>query len=219
MSEADLSFEHVFEPGEADDPAYVGLLLHGTGADQHDLVPLGRQLAPDEPLLSPLGKVREDGMPRWFRRVEQGVFDEDSIRERAAELAGFLDEARDAYDLPADRFVALGFSNGANIAAALLLLHPDALRGAVLMRGMIPLVPDGLPDLHGVPVYMANAHNDQLIPTDEANQLASLLDDAGADLTHKWSDGHHQLSQAELEPIRRWLNDHEETFRKPREET
>lgn len=211
----DLSFEHVFEPGEPD-AAYTGLLLHGTGATQHDLLPLGRQLAPDEPLLSPLGKVRESGMPRWFARIEEGVFDEEDLRKRAEQLAGFLDEAAHAYDLDPPPFVAIGFSNGANIAAALLLLHPGALRGAVLLRAMVPLVPDQLPDLGGVPVYIASGRLDPLVPREEADRLASMLEDAGADVTHRYSEAQHQLEPSELQAVREWLADHEDTFRKAR---
>ncbi len=231
-SRAELSFDHVFEPGEqprgqaataADDDteveaAYTALLLHGTGANQHDLVPLGRALAPGQPLLSPLGKVREQGMPRWFRRIEEGVFDEEDIRQRAAELADFLDEAASAYDLGPKGYLAIGFSNGANIASSLLLLHPGALRGAILIRAMTPLVPDELPDLTGVPVYIASGRRDPLISEEDANQLASMLDEAGAEVTHRWSEGGHELGREELGPIKAWLEDHEHALSTPGEE-
>lgn len=197
-----LGFEHAHEPSDEDGPFTV-LLLHGTGATQHDLLPLGRAVAPGKPLLSPLGKVRERGMPRWFARHEEGVFDEASIRERAQELAGFLDRAAEAYGI--DRYLALGFSNGANIAASLLLLHPEALAGAVLLRAMTPLVPDELPDLTGVPVYIASGERDELVPAEDARRLARMLEDAGAEATHRFADAGHQLAREEIPGIREWI--------------
>lgn len=214
-----LGFEHVFEPGQDPDPAYTGLLLHGTGASHHDLLPLGRAVASGKPLLSPLGKVREQGMPRWFRRLDEGVFDEGSIRERAAELASFLPKAAEAYGLDAGRFVAIGFSNGANIAASLLLLHPHALRGAVLLRAMTPLKPQTLGGLSGVPILILSGQQDALIEPEDAKRLARMLDEAGADVTHEFSNASHQLEGEEIERIRRWLADHEEELARPREGT
>lgn len=213
---SELGFQHVFEPSEADDPAYTALLLHGTGADQYDLLRLGRTLAPGKPLLSPLGKVRENGMPRWFERIQEGVFDEDSIRERARELAAFLEQAIEAYDLDPDRLVAIGFSNGANIAASLLLLHPRVLRGAVLLRAMPPLVPDELPDLSGVPVYVASGKRDPLIPADDATRLVEMLEDAGAEVTHRISGAGHGLDRGEIPQVRDWLADREDDLAAPR---
>lgn len=212
----ELAFRHVFEPADGPDPSYTALLLHGTGADESDLLPLGRALAPDRPLLSPLGKVREQGMPRWFARHQEGVFDEDSIRKRAAELAAFLREAAKAYEFDPDRFVAIGFSNGANIAASLLLLHPGALRGAVLLRAMTPLVPDELPDLSGVPVYIASGERDPFIDADDAQRLAGMLAEAGADVTHETADAGHQLERDELDRVRAWLAEHEDVLAEPR---
>lgn len=209
----DLAFEHVRHDG---DDGYTLLLLHGTGADQHDLVPIGRQVAPTKPLLSPLGKVREQGMPRWFRRHEEGVFDVDDLRRRAAELAGFLDEAAEVYEV--ERYVALGFSNGANIAGGLLLLHPEALRGAVLLRPMVPLEPDELPDLSGVPVYMASGEADRMIPEGSAERMASLLEEAGADVTHRWAEAGHGLTRDEVADVRGWLEDHDDLLSTPRGE-
>ncbi len=224
----DLGFEHVFEPGRTEeagargdpadtDPGYTALLLHGTGADQHDLVPLGRTLAPGHPILSPLGKVREGGMPRWFARHEEGVFDEQDLRRRAGELGRFLAKAEQVYDLAPARYVAIGFSNGANIAGGLLLLHPDVLRGAVLLRPMVPLVPDQRPDLSGVPIYIAAGRRDPLIPAAQVDELADMLDRAGAEVTLRWSDGGHGLAQEEIGPIQAWLDEHEAVLAKPRQ--
>ena len=135
MTNADLSFIHRFEPAtDAGRPPL--LLLHGTGGDEDDLLPLGRMVAPGSALLSPRGKILEGGMPRFFRRLAEGVFDEADVRYRANELADFITQAREAYGLAAP--VAVGFSNGANIAAAVLTLRPEALAGAVLLRAMVP---------------------------------------------------------------------------------
>lgn len=206
MEPEDLAFQHVREAGDDPDAPYGLVLLHGTGADARDLLPLAREVAPHAPRLSPRGKVREDGKARWFRRHEEGVLDEDSIRERARELAGFLADARKAYpDLPR-RLVALGFSNGANMAASLLLLHPDALDGAVLLRPTVPLEPESLPDLTGVPVLVASGERDPLVPLDEARELVATLDEAGADVTHRVADGAgHGLTQGEVDVVREWI--------------
>lgn len=201
-----LSHKHVFHPAPPGERAsYTALLLHGTGADEHDLVPLGRALAPGRAILSPLGAVRENGMPRWFRRLREGVFDEDDIRRRAGELAAFLGEAAQAYTLDPSRFVAVGFSNGANIAASLLLLHPGSLRGAVLLRAMTPLVPEELPDLAGVPVYVAAGRQDPIVPVDDVERLVELLRTAGADVTLRWADAGHGLAPDEVVDAAAWL--------------
>ncbi len=141
-----LSFIHRFEPATEQGLPPL-LLLHGTGGDENDLIDLGRIVSPGSALLSPRGKVLEGGMPRFFRRLKEGVFDEDDVRKRANELADFVEEARKEYGLPAP--IALGFSNGANIAAATLLLRPEALAGAVLLRAMVPLAQPPAADLSG----------------------------------------------------------------------
>lgn len=196
MTDPRLEHQHHFERGSAPD-APVLVTLHGTGADEHDLVPLARAVAPGSAILSPLGKVRENGMPRWFRRHAEGVFDEDDLRRRAAELAGFLEAACERYDLPRDRLVALGFSNGANIGAALLLLYPRVLSGAVLLRAMVPVVPDELPDLTGVPVLLAAGRRDPLIPAEGVRRLEGVLTEAGAAVRVAWSNGGHGLEPDE----------------------
>jgi phospholipase/carboxylesterase len=143
-----LSFIHRFEPGtDAGSPPLI--LLHGTGGNEDDLIPLGRMVAPNSALLSPRGKVLEAGMPRFFRRLAEGVFDEADVRRRALELADFIGEAREAYGIAAP--FALGYSNGANTAAAVLLLLPNVLTGAILLRAMVPLSHQPQPHLRGSP--------------------------------------------------------------------
>ena len=200
---ADLGFEHVFRP-PANPQAPTLLLLHGTGGTEHDLIPLGESLSPGAGLLSPRGKVLERGMPRFFRRLAEGVFDLDDLQFRTHELAVFVAAAAAHYKFDAKKVVAVGFSNGANIAASTLLLEPDVLAGAILFRAMVPIVPDPLPSLDSTPVFMSNGRTDSLIQPGEAERLASLLRQAGADLTLEWQPGGHQLTRQDLSQAQQW---------------
>ena len=201
MSTTDLGFVHRFEPGDAS--VRPLLLLHGTGGDEADLLPLGRRVSPGAALLSPRGPVLENGMPRFFRRLSEGVFDADDVRRRAADLARFVAAARARYGLPAP--LALGFSNGANIAAAMLLLHPDALAGAVLLRPMVPLSDAAPADLAGRPVLMLSGAADPIVPAENAARLAALLTAAGARVEHATLPAGHGLSQADLARVEAWM--------------
>jgi phospholipase/carboxylesterase len=160
----------------------------------------------DAALLSPRGDVLENGMPRFFRRLREGVFDEADLRVRARALADFVEEARGAYGLGA--VTAAGFSNGANIASAVLLLHPGALAGGVLLAPMVPLVPDPLPDLSGVPVFLGAGRKDPLVPVPEAERLAALLERTGADVTLHWHPGGHAIDRSVLTAAQSWLAAH-----------
>jgi phospholipase/carboxylesterase len=201
-----LSFIHRFEPGsDAGSPPL--LLLHGTGGNEDDLIPLGRMVAPNSALLSPRGKVLEGGMPRFFRRLAEGVFDEEDVRRRALELADFVGEARDAYGIAAP--FALGYSNGANIAAAVLLLRPDVLAGAILLRAMVPLSHEPQPDLSGKPVVILSGDRDPIIPAANAGRLAAMLKQAGAAVEHRTLPVGHELSQADVSLARAWLEKNE----------
>lgn len=202
MTAPNLSFVHRYEPGAGRDTPPL-LLLHGTGGDENDLIGLGRMVAPDAPLLSPRGKVLEGGMPRFFRRLAEGVFDEDDVRRRANELAEFVTEARNAYGLPAP--IALGFSNGANIAAATLLLRPEALAGAVLIRATVPLSQSPAADLAGKPVLILSGAMDPMVPSDNAARLAASLGNAGAGVEHRTLPAGHGLSQADITLARGFL--------------
>jgi phospholipase/carboxylesterase len=196
------AFIHRFQPG-SDAGAAPLLLLHGTGGDENDLLPLGAMLSPGAALLSPRGRVLEHGMPRFFRRLAEGVFDEDDVRRRAAELGDFVTEARQRYGLAAP--IAVGFSNGANIAAALLLMQPAVLSGAALLRAMVPLSQPPVADLAGTPVLMLSGVADPIVPAANAARLAAQLSDAGADVTHRTLPVGHQLSQADVTLARDWL--------------
>ena len=198
----ETSFIHRFEPatGAGSSPL---LLLHGTGGDENDLLGLGKMISPGSALLSPRGRVLEHGMPRFFRRLAEGVFDEDDVRRRAHELGGFVAEARQRYGLAAP--VAVGFSNGANIAAALLLLEPDALAGAILLRAMVPLSGPPKAELGGKPILLLSGQADPIVPASNSAKLASLLSEAGARVAHKVLPAGHQLSQADLTLARDWI--------------
>lgn len=197
-----LSFIHRFEPATRPGAPPL-LLLHGTGGDESDLLPLGRVLAPGAALLAPRGKVLENGMPRFFRRLALGVLDEADVRLRAGELARFVAEAREAYALPAP--VAVGYSNGANIAAALLLLHPGVLAGAALLRAMVPLADPPAADLAGTPVLLLSGAADPILPLGNATRLAGMLRSAGAVVRHETLPLGHGLSEADVELGRAWL--------------
>jgi phospholipase/carboxylesterase len=198
------SFIHRFEPATKPETRPV-LLLHGTGGDESDLLPLGRAIAPGAALLSPRGQVLEHGMPRFFRRLAEGVFDEDDIRRRAIELADFVADARAQYRLATP--IALGFSNGANIASAMLLLRPQALSGAILLRAMVPLAVAPPADLGGKPVLIVSGAQDPIVPVDNAARLADLLRAAGAAVDHQVLPVAHGLSNADIVLASRWLQD------------
>jgi predicted esterase len=200
----DLGFEHVFEPGTS---GWTLLLLHGTGGDEHDLVPLGRQLAPGAALLSPRGKVSENGAPRFFRRLAIGQLDIPDLLARTDELAAFLAAAAAAHGLDAQRVVALGFSNGANIAASLLLRRPQVLRGAALLRPMLPYEPQEQPRLTGTDVLVDAGEHDPYVTPDETRRLAEVLTAAGANVTlHLEPGAGHNLTQSDLAQIARWTS-------------
>ncbi|WP_377827576.1 alpha/beta hydrolase [Bradyrhizobium lupini] len=196
------SFIHRFEPATSAGSSPL-LLLHGTGGDENDLLGLGKMISPGSALLSPRARVLEHGMPRFFRRLTEGVFDEDDVRRRALELGDFVAEARQRYGLAAP--VAVGFSNGANIAAALLLLKPDALAGAILLRAMVPLSDPPKVNLAGKPILLLSGQADPIVPASNSARLASLLSEAGAQVGHKVLPAGHQLSQADLTLARDWI--------------
>jgi phospholipase/carboxylesterase len=199
----ELTFQHRFVPGERA-RARPLLLLHGTGGDEDDLIGLGRMVAPGAALLSPRGKVLENGMPRFFRRLAEGVFDENDVRARAHELADFIAAAREHYQMPAP--IALGYSNGANIAAAVMLLRPEALAGGILLRAMVPLADQ--PDeqgLSGTSVLLVSGARDPIAPPAKAERLKAMLERAGAQVDARVLPGGHELSQTDVTLGREWL--------------
>jgi phospholipase/carboxylesterase len=198
----DLGFIHQYVPATDRTRAPL-LLLHGTGGDENDLLPFGERLAPGAGLLSPRGKVSEQGASRFFRRLAEGVFDLEDLNARTQELADFVARARKTYNL--EKPIALGFSNGANIAASLLLMRPESLAGAVLMRAMTPFEPETLPDLTGVPVLMLSGAADPLVPAQNRDRLAEILRAAGAEVTYEVVPAGHGITARDLASAERWL--------------
>jgi phospholipase/carboxylesterase len=203
MTTTALSFVHRFEPATAPGRPPL-LLLHGTGGDEDDLLPLGRMLAPGAALLSPRGKVSEGGMPRFFRRLAEGVFDHDDVRARADELADFVAAARAAHGLAAP--VAVGFSNGANVAAAVMMRRPDTFAGAVLLRAMVPLPEPAAGGLDGRRVLILSGSADPIVPAANAAALAARLAAGGAAVDHRTLPTGHGLTQGDVALARTFLD-------------
>src|SRR5918999_3882614 len=199
-----LSFVHRFEPG-ADPRARPLLLLHGTGGDENDLVPLGERLAPGAALLSPRGKVLENGMPRFFRRLAEGVFDIEDLKFRTYELADFLQKCSLHYRFDLNQTIAVGFSNGANIGASILLLRSEVLQGAILFRAMVPLVPNTLPDLSNKKILLSEGLQDPIVSRSETENLFKLFQKTNANITLKWQNSSHNLIQDDLKIAKEWI--------------
>lgn len=206
MSDAP-DFIHRFEPAPDGSGERTLLLLHGTGGSEDDLVPLGRQLAPGAALLSPRGKVLEGGVAaRFFRRHGEGVLDVEDLKERTDELAGFVRWAAGEYGFDPAGLIGLGFSNGANVATALLFRHPDLLVGAALLRPMLPYVPEPLPNLTGRRVLIDAGSADPMVPGDQPPALADLLARAGAEVRMQVTPGAgHGLTGDDLAVLAEWF--------------
>jgi predicted esterase len=205
MTQPPVGFHHRFIPGSR---AETVLLLHGTGADENDLLPLAAQLLPGAAVLSPRGKVSEQGANRFFRRLAVGVFDEVDLRHRTDELAAFVTEAAAEYRFDPLKVIALGYSNGANIAATLLLLKPYVLSGAVLFRPTLPLTPDSLPDLAQIRVLIAAARHDEYSSLESTGALADLLTRSGALVDLHWEPGGHGLTHGDYRAAIDWFKLH-----------
>ena len=201
----DLSFIHRFVPAENPLEAKTLLLLHGTGGNEDDLLPLGHTLDPQANLLSPRGKVLENGMPRFFRRFAEGMFDVEDLKKRTHELAHFVQEAADTYNFDPKRIIAVGYSNGANTAASMLLLHPDILAGAVLLRAMLPFEPETMLKLKKKPVMILAGSDDAMMPRESTERLAEILRLAGASVTLSWQQTGHRLTDLDKETAQNFL--------------
>ncbi|MGH2914408.1 MAG: alpha/beta hydrolase [Solirubrobacteraceae bacterium] len=197
------AFEHVFERGLSD---WTLLLLHGTGGDERDVLGLGRATAPHASLLSPRGQVSENGMARFFRRLAVGQLDIPDLLARTDELAEFVSQSVAAHGLDPARLVAVGLSNGANIAVSLLLRHPGLLRGAVLLRPMLPYEPEQRPALAGTAVLIAAGERDPYSPARQSERLADVLGEAGADVLRRVERGAgHELREGDLRAAEAWM--------------
>lgn len=204
----DLGFTHVFVPAEKPAPeAVTMLLLHGTGGDERDLLPLGRELWPGAALLAVRGKVLENGMPRFFRRFAEGVFDVEDLKARTDELAHFIDVAADHYGFNKRHLLTVGYSNGANMAASLIFLHPHYLSAAVLFRAILPFTPDLVRNFGQLSVFIAAGIRDQIVPHDQTEELAAILQSGGADVSIFWHQGGHELGDDDVAAAKAWLSD------------
>jgi phospholipase/carboxylesterase len=199
-----LDFIHSFVPGNS---TRTLLLLHGTGGNEADLIPFGRALDSEAALLSPRGKVLEHGMPRFFRRIAEGVFDEEDLVRRTHELADFIQQAAVKYGFDPRQLTAVGYSNGANIASSLLLLRPGLLRAAALLRAMVPLIPEQPPDLSRVPILIIAGSQDPIIPAENTTRLAALLRGYGSEVTVQTENAGHNLTFNTIESTKRWLEE------------
>ena len=195
-------FIHEFVPGSS---ARTLLLLHGTGGNERDLIPLGREFDPKASLLSPRGKILENGMPRFFRRLAEGVFDLEDVKQRTQELADFVVSAAAHYKIDIKKVVAVGYSNGANIAASILLLRPEILSAAILFRAMVPLVPETTPNLNSKRIWIGAGAHDPIIPASNTQELVEMLRSSGADVTIRFFQSGHQLTSGDVDLAREWL--------------
>ncbi len=202
----DLGFRHRFVAGESSGDGVTLLLLHGTGGDESDLIPLGKALAPGAALLSPRGAVLENGMPRFFRRLAEGVFDQEDLRIQTENLGQFINDASRVYGFRADRITAVGYSNGANIASSLLFTQPRLLAAALLFRPMVPFVPSKMPDLKTMQVLIAAGNRDTIASREETGRLVGLFNSGGATVTTFWHEGGHELGQDDLSAAKRWMS-------------
>lgn len=195
--------KHIFQKGNDTNKPTL-LLLHGTGGTEQDLLPLAERIDPDANVLSVRGNVSENGMPRFFKRLAEGVFDEEDLIFRTKELNDFLDDAATKYDFDRENMIAIGYSNGANIAASLLFHYQDALKGAILHHPMVPRRGIDLPNLSGKAVFIAAGTNDPICPAQESEDLYTLLEKAGADVVLHWENMGHQLNLGEVEAAGKW---------------
>ncbi len=183
----------------------VLLLLHGTGGNEDALIQLGHDLSPDANFLSPRGKVLESGAPRFFRRLAEGVFDLDDVRFRAGELADFVDCAIAEYGLDGATITAVGYSNGANIAAATMLLHPGRIHAAALLRGMVVLDPIDPPNLGGAEIFISSGVADPIVPASHVARLAAIFRGAAASVEVKEQQASHGLVHSDIFDTKDWL--------------
>jgi predicted esterase len=201
----DLGFIHRFVPATDSASGETLIVLHGTGGNENDLIGIGQAIAPGAAILSPRGNVLENGAPRFFRRISEGVFDPKEVRSRAEELARFIRAAVVTYRLDPSRLFALGYSNGANVAATMMLVEPGILQSAILFRPMLVYEPTEKADLSGSAVFISAGRMDPIVPTASVERLAQLFETVHAEVTLKWQLAGHNLVPSEVREAADWL--------------
>ena len=206
-SSSELGFIHKFISAFTRQDQVTLLLLHGTGGNEQDLIPLGRELYPRAAILSPRGKVLESGMPSFFRRLAEGVFDIEDLKFRTHELADFVEKASKVYGFDLRYVVSVGYSNGANIAASLLLLSPEVISSAILFRAMVPFMPEQVLDLTTKNIFMGAGEYDPIVTREQTEMLFRLFKDAGANVILHWQkNSGHELGYDEISAAKDWLS-------------
>jgi predicted esterase len=206
-SSSELGFIHQFIPTANRSDQITLLLLHGTGGNEQDLIPLGRELYPRAAILSPRGKVLESGMPRFFRRLAEGVFDIEDLKYRTHELADFVEKASKVYGFDLRYVISIGYSNGANMASSLLLLRSEVMSSAVLFRAMIPFMPEKVPNLSMKNIFLGAGENDPIVPREQTEMLFRLFKKTRANVVLHWQkNSGHQLGYDEVPAAKEWLS-------------
>ncbi|HMI44253.1 MAG TPA: alpha/beta hydrolase [Gemmatimonadaceae bacterium] len=201
----DLGFIHRFVPADEAASGETLIVLHGTGGNENDLIGIGQAIAPGASILSPRGNVSENGAPRFFKRLAEGVFDPKEVRSRAEELAGFIRAAIAKYGLDVTPLYALGYSNGANIASTVMFIEPDLLQGAILFRPMLVFEPEERSDLSGFSVFISAGRMDPIVPVSSVERLVELFEASRAEVTLKWQAAGHILAPSEVREAAGWL--------------
>ena len=201
----DLGFIHRFVPAGEAASGETLIALHGTGGNENDLIGIGQAIAPAAAILSPRGNVSENGAPRFFKRLAEGVFDPKEVRSRAEELARFIRAAIVKYGLDVTRLYALGYSNGANIASTVMFIEPDLLQGAILFRPMLVFEPEERSDLSGSSVFISAGRMDPIVPVSSVERLVELFEASRAEVTLKWQLTGHSLAPSEVREATGWL--------------
>lgn len=196
---------HILKKGQVNGPTL--LLLHGTGGTERDLLPIAEMVDPDANVLSVRGNILENGMPRFFKRLKEGVFDLEDLIKQTKILAKFIDDASEKYQFDCDQVIAIGYSNGANIAGSLLFHYADVLKGAILHHPMVPIREVDLPNQKDTAIFIGAGENDPMCPAEESVDLERLLTDKGADVTVHWERNGHQLTQTEVNAAREWYQE------------
>ena len=201
----DLGFVHRFVPAQDSSSAETLIVLHGTGGTEDDLIGVGQAIAPGAAILSPRGNVLENGAPRFFKRLAEGLFDPKEVRSRGQELARFIRAAISSYGLDPGRIFALGYSNGANIASTVMFIEPGLLQGAILFRPMVVFEPEERADLSGSSIFISAGRMDPIVPVSSVERLAELFESWHADVTVKWQLAGHNLVPREVREAADWF--------------